>query len=124
MNRYCKNCGRELKASDVKCPGCGVELNNVLEKEEKIQEKPPVGLVIFLILLIGLPIPLNYWISKSMENGNSQVVVNVISFMVFLTSVSLYKETKKKYDTPVMKWVPIIAFILIIISSLLLIFSK
>ena len=124
MSRYCKNCGKELKITDVKCPNCGVDLNTDAKEEEKKVEATPFGLAVFSLLLFTLTITVNYLITRSMETGGAKTAINVFSFMVFLTGASLYKEARKKVDTPFMRAIPIIGFIIIAISCFLIFFKQ
>lgn len=97
MDKFCRNCGKELNEVQNVCLNCGVTIKNIPQRNEKNDKKAIVGFILGLISIVAWFIPLfGYPVSicgivfsakglKSQTNKGKAVTGLVLSiiFLVF-----------------------------------------
>jgi len=58
MNKFCRNCGKELNENQSVCLNCGVAVTPVNKPSEKCDKNAVVGFILGLVSIIAWLIPL------------------------------------------------------------------
>lgn len=58
MDKFCRNCGKELNEVQNVCLNCGVAVNNTPTTDDKIEKQANLGFILGLISIVAWFIPL------------------------------------------------------------------
>lgn len=97
MNKFCANCGKELKESENVCTNCGTIIQNTQKETDK---KASVGFILGLISIIAWLLPLAgypvsicgiVYSSKGLKSSTNKgkAIAGLVLSIVFLVFTSI-----------------------------------
>lgn len=103
MNKFCKECGKEIDENIKVCPHCGYQEENALNKNVK-KKKMPVWVIILIIVACLLPVIIvvlfvigTYGLYNQKLNSTTSIVDNPIRLKgeAGYTEITVYEYEKK-----------------------------